>query len=64
MINGRNLAAGDDSGKSDPFAVVYIGKSKKFKTKEKKGTLDPDWNHKAEVSGINYPPQVSKQNHH
>lgn len=43
VIAGKSLAPKDYNGKSDPYIVVSIGAEKKFKSKSKKATLEPQW---------------------
>ena len=43
MVSGKDLAAKDANGKSDPYLRVFCGPFK-YKTKTVKKTLDPVWN--------------------
>ncbi|KAG0171899.1 Multiple C2 and transmembrane domain-containing protein 2 [Apophysomyces sp. BC1034] len=49
IVGGRNLAAADKTGFSDPYAVVRINQ-KKYSTKVIKQTLDPVWNYEFEIN--------------
>lgn len=51
VIEARNLLAVDKNVSSDPYAVVVLTdlsgrelKTETFNTKQKKGTLSPNWN--------------------
>ncbi|QRV76177.1 C2 domain-containing protein [Ceratobasidium sp. AG-Ba] len=50
LLDGRDLAAADRSGKSDPFVVFSLNGSKAYKSQTKKKTLAPEWNETFEVS--------------
>ena len=43
VLKGRNLAAKDKSGTSDPFLIVTLGDTKEATSVERK-TLNPEWN--------------------
>jgi Ca2+-binding EF-hand superfamily protein len=44
ITRGRNLVSCNSSGLSDPYAVVRVGRSKKYKTAVAKKTASPEWN--------------------
>ncbi|KAG8709183.1 hypothetical protein FRC08_018492 [Ceratobasidium sp. 394] len=50
LLDGKELAAADRSGKSDPFVVFSLNGSKVFKSEAKKKTLVPEWNQSFEVT--------------
>ncbi|KAG9128333.1 hypothetical protein FRC07_000841 [Ceratobasidium sp. 392] len=50
LLDGKELAGADRSGKSDPFVVFSLNGSKVFKSETKKKTLAPEWNQSFEVS--------------
>ncbi|KAG8734045.1 hypothetical protein FRC12_018670, partial [Ceratobasidium sp. 428] len=50
LLDGKELAAADRSGKSDPFVVFSLNGSKAFKSETKKKTLVPEWNQSFEVT--------------
>eukprot|EP01121_Diplochlamys_sp_Union-15-3_P018635 TRINITY_DN6832_c0_g1_i2.p1 TRINITY_DN6832_c0_g1~~TRINITY_DN6832_c0_g1_i2.p1 ORF type:complete len:162 (-),score=29.57 TRINITY_DN6832_c0_g1_i2:78-563(-) len=43
VVKARNLAPKDSSGKSDPFCVVRVGKTRKRKTSVIRQNLNPEW---------------------
>ncbi|KAG8744411.1 hypothetical protein FRC10_010189 [Ceratobasidium sp. 414] len=49
LLDGKELAAADRSGKSDPFVVFSLNGSKAFKSETRKKTLAPEWNQSFEV---------------
>ncbi|SCV70224.1 BQ2448_1618 [Microbotryum intermedium] len=48
LIDAKDLAAGDRSGKSDPYAVFMLNNEKVHKSEVVKKTLAPVWNEKFE----------------
>ncbi len=49
LIKARNLTKADMIGKSDPYAILKLGKQKE-KTNTIKNTLEPQWDHHAEFT--------------
>ncbi|KAG9104760.1 hypothetical protein FRC06_011242 [Ceratobasidium sp. 370] len=50
LLDGKDLAAADRSGKSDPFVVFSLNGSKAFKSEARRKTLAPEWNQSFEVT--------------
>ncbi|CAE7115005.1 unnamed protein product [Rhizoctonia solani] len=50
LVDGREIAGADRSGKSDPFVVFSLNGSKVFKSQTKKKTLTPEWAESFDVS--------------
>ncbi|KDE05686.1 hypothetical protein MVLG_03920 [Microbotryum lychnidis-dioicae p1A1 Lamole] len=48
LVDAKGLAAGDRSGKSDPYAVFMLNEEKVYKSEVIKKTLAPVWNEKFE----------------
>jgi len=51
VIKGRNLAAKDKTGFSDPYLTIFVG-SKKRKTKIIYQNLNPEWNEIFDFSDV------------
>ena len=43
VVRAANLIAADKNGTSDPYVVVKMGSSNKFKTDKIEDTLNPEW---------------------
>lgn len=50
ILRAEGLPSADSNGKSDPFAKLYLNGEEFFKTKNKKKTLNPEWNEETEIS--------------
>ncbi|KAK9463413.1 C2 domain-containing protein [Lipomyces oligophaga] len=48
IVGGTKLPAADRGNRSDPFCVLELNGTVKYKTEIKKKTLDPDWNESTE----------------
>ena len=54
MVEGRNLAVMDPTGKSDPYCVVSIGKQEAKRTSVQYSTVCPTWHEtlQFDVTGV------------
>ncbi|KAK3749842.1 hypothetical protein QZH41_015501, partial [Actinostola sp. cb2023] len=50
LLQGRNLVSMDSNGLSDPFCVVRVNNSKKFKTNVVYESLTPVWNESVSIA--------------
>lgn len=50
ILQGKDMAAMDSNGLSDPFCVVRVNNSKKFKTNVAYETLTPVWNESVSIA--------------
>ncbi|TFL06303.1 C2 domain-containing protein [Pterulicium gracile] len=56
LLDGKDLAAADRGGKSDPYAVFSLNDNKVHKSQTKKKTLNPEWQ---ENFVVNVPSRVA-----